>query len=78
MQGQISLTFDGWTSGANDPYLAVTAHYIVANEDQPNDWALKSRLLGYTEIHGNHSGANTAAVILRVVDRYDIRGKVRF
>ena len=26
-------------------------------------------------IEGNHSGANTAAVILRVVDRYGIRHK---
>jgi hypothetical protein len=76
--GQISITFDTWTSDASDPYLGVTAHYIYSEADQPNEWELRSKVLGYTEIQGNHSGANTAAVILlRVVDQYRIRHKVR-
>ena len=37
---------------------------------------LKSELLGFTEIEGNHGGANIASVILHVIDRYDIRDKV--
>ena len=73
---QISITFDAWTSGTSDPYLAVTAHYINSPDTHPNDWALRLRILGYTEIQGNHSGANTAAVILHVVDRYGIQEKV--
>ncbi|KAI0706220.1 hypothetical protein BC835DRAFT_1218683, partial [Cytidiella melzeri] len=28
LPGQISITFDAWTSGSMDPYLSVTAHYI--------------------------------------------------
>ena len=59
-----------------DPYLAVTAHYISAPADHPNDWELKAKVIGYTHIDGNHSGANTAAVLLRVVDRYDMRKMV--
>ena|ERR1700722_12188723 len=74
--GQISCTFDAWTSSAYDPYLAVTAHYISSPPAQPNSWELRSRVLGFMEIEGNHSGANTAAVILRVIDRYGIRHKV--
>jgi hypothetical protein len=70
--GQISITFDVWTSGTNDPYLAVTAHYIAAPASQLNSWELHSKTLGYTGIEGNHNGANTAAVILRVIDRYGI------
>jgi len=56
----------------NDPYLAVTARYIALPENQANNWELHSKVLGYTGIEGNHSGANTAAVILQVVDRYGI------
>lgn len=76
LPGQISITFDAWTSDASDPYLAVTAHYIHSEVDQPNDWELRSKVLGYTEMRGNHSGANTAAIILRIVDQYRIRHKV--
>lgn len=68
--------FDAWTSAACDPYLAVTAHYVHSNASTPNDRELHSKVLGYTEINGNHSGANMAAVILRIVDRYGIRGQV--
>ena len=56
-----------------DPYLAVTAHYIST---APAQWALKSQLLAYEPIEGSHSGANTAAVLLRVIDRYEFRRKV--
>ena len=74
--GQISIVFDAWTSDTSDPYLRVTAHYIHLDANQPNEWKLWSKVLGYTEIRGNHSSANTAAVILRVVDQYGIRHKV--
>lgn len=73
---QISCTFDAWTSSAYGPYLVVTAHYISSPPVQPNSWELCSRVLGFTEIEGNHSGANTAAVILRVIDHYGIQHKV--
>ncbi|KAF8053739.1 hypothetical protein FPV67DRAFT_1376500, partial [Lyophyllum atratum] len=56
-------------------YLAVTMHYISAPPESPNDWALKSDLLGFTEIEGNHGGANTAATIMKVLGCYDLREK---
>ena len=56
-----------------DPYLSVTAHYISTT---PAQWTLKSQLLAYEPIEGSHSGANTAAVLLRVIDRYEVRQKV--
>jgi hypothetical protein len=67
---------DSWTSSAYDPYLAITAHYIDSPPHKPNDWSLKTDLLGFTEIDGNHGGANQASIMLRVIDRYDIRDKV--
>ena len=68
--------FDAWTSGANDPYLAIMAHYIASPEGQPTIGNIHSKTLVYTSIEGNHSGANTAVVILHVIDRYGIREKV--
>lgn len=78
IQSQISITMDSWTSAAYDPYLAITAHYIDSPPDQPNEWSLKSDLLGFAEIEGNHGGANQASIILSVIDRYDVRDKVRW
>jgi len=69
------ITFNTWTSGVNDPYLAVTAHYITSPESQESNWELCSKVLGYTGIKGNHGGANTATLILWVVDQYGIHHK---
>ena len=57
--------------------MAVTAHYISSPKERPHEWSLESRLLGYADIKGHHSGANQAAIIMRIVDRYDVRDKVR-
>lgn len=74
--GKISITFNAWTSKAYDPYLSVIAYYINALAKNPSEWELKSKILGFMEIEGNHSGANTAAVILWLVDHYNIYKKV--
>jgi hypothetical protein len=34
---KISFTFDSWTSGAGNPYLSVTGHYIFAPADRPQE-----------------------------------------
>ncbi|GLB42145.1 putative hAT family C-terminal dimerisation region [Lyophyllum shimeji] len=73
---EFSVTFDAWTSKSYDPYLAVTVHYIDAPNDKPNEWELKSEILGFTEIRGNHGGANTAATMMKVIDTYGIREKL--
>jgi hypothetical protein len=77
LPGLISFTFDAWTSRNGDPFLSMTAHYIAASADDPNDWKLKCDQLAFTPIEGNHSGANMANIILRILDRYEIRHKVR-
>jgi hypothetical protein len=76
IRSQFSATFDLWQSGAGDPYLSLTVHYIDAPKEKPNDWDLKSDLLAFAEIKGNHSGANIGEHILGVVDRYGIADKV--
>ena len=49
------------------PFPSVTAHYIAVKPE----WTLRSQVLAYTHIEGNHSGGNTASVLLRVIDRYN-------
>ena len=63
----ISLMFDAWTSKAYDPYLAITAHYINALSDQLLEWELKSKLLGFEELQGSHTGANVAVNFVSLV-----------
>jgi len=55
----------------------VTGHYIVAPQDNPQEWELKMDQLAFTPFEGHHSGANMASILLHTLDRYDIRGKVR-
>lgn len=74
--GRVSFTFDTWTSEAQDPYLSVTGHYISTSD--PQKWELCTEQLAFTPIEGSHSGANIAKIITRVIDRYDIRNKVKF
>ena len=76
IEGKVSFTFDTWTSDAHDPYLSVTGHYITAPEGRPREWKLKSEQLAFTHFEGNHSGVNMANVLIRTVDRYDLRKKV--
>ncbi|KAG8942206.1 hypothetical protein FRC03_003527 [Tulasnella sp. 419] len=74
--GKISYTFDAWTLQNCDPYLAVTAHYIKVDPDKPTKWTLGTDLLAFSNIAGNHSGRNTAALISRAVERYKIGDKL--
>jgi len=75
---RILITFDAWTSKAYNPYLEITAHYINAPSHQPLDWELKSKLLGFEELLGSHTGANMDGKMVEVLDKYDIRNKVSF
>jgi hypothetical protein len=74
--GKVSFTFDTWTSEAQDPYLSVTGHYITAPDGRPKEWTLKTVQLAFTHFEGNHSGANMANVLMRTIDRYNLRNKV--
>ena len=73
---EVLLTFDLWTSRSYDPYLGITAHYIDTPADRHSEWELKTVTLGYTVVEGNHSGANIAAHIIQVLDKYGLREKV--
>ena len=73
--GKVSFTFNAWTSDPGDPYLSITGHYINAPTDRPGDWVLKSEQLAFDMIKGHHTGKNIAQILVRRVDRYNLRGK---
>jgi hypothetical protein len=70
------MMFDSWTSLAGDPFLSVTAHYIDAMDDNPQNWELKTEQLTFTPIHGDHSGANIANILVNTINQFEIRAKV--
>jgi hypothetical protein len=61
-----------------DPYLGITAHYIASPPGQPCEWELQSKIIGFEELKGRHSGANIASTMLDVLDHYEICDKVVF
>jgi hypothetical protein len=76
--GQVSFTFDTWTSKTGDPFLSVTGHYITAPPDKPNEWQLKNQQLAFAPFEGHHAGSNMSTILVRTVDRYGIRDKVTY
>lgn len=70
------MTFDSWTSLLGDPFLSITGHYIQSAVDNPQKWELRSEQLAFTPIEGNHSGQNMSKILLKTVDRFQLREKV--
>jgi len=61
---EVSVTLDGWSSPACDPYLGVTVHWIHSTQESPMEWSLCTLLLAFQEVKGNHSGKNLAKVVM--------------
>ncbi|KAF5336641.1 hypothetical protein D9758_015942 [Tetrapyrgos nigripes] len=72
VSGKVSTTFDLWTSDPCDLYMSITAHYIWAPEDHPNDWTLECEQLEFAPFFGHHSGANQAAVLTKAFEKFGI------
>lgn len=64
--GKISFTTDGWTSRNIFPFVNIRAHWIDVN------WEPQSVLLEFSEIHGDHSGANLCNIFMKCIERYGI------
>jgi hypothetical protein len=76
IEGLVSFTFDTWTSASLDPYLSITGHYVHVPAGRPYEWELKSEQLAFSHIDRNHSGDNLSNILVRTVDRYNLRKKV--
>jgi hypothetical protein len=69
--GKISVTLDCWTSPNNKAFLGVTGHYI------DDDWTLKSLLLDFVPLPGEHTGENLCGAFVDVCERRGILGKLQ-
>ncbi|XP_030584252.1 zinc finger BED domain-containing protein 1-like [Archocentrus centrarchus] len=67
----VSLTADMWTSINIDAYLAVTCHFVGADEQ------LSTTLLGVHPFPRSHTAENIAAVVQELMVEWGIGGKVR-
>jgi len=68
--GKISLAADTWTSPNKLPFLAIVAYWISESCQR------EEVLIGFEEIWGSHTGANTAGIINHVVARYGIQDRI--
>lgn len=66
----VSLTFDSWTSIANENYIAITAHYIGESGD------MKSSLLECVENSQSHTAVNLSEELNKCVEKWGIRNKI--
>ncbi|KAF8834807.1 hypothetical protein BDN67DRAFT_914167, partial [Paxillus ammoniavirescens] len=71
----ISHTADIWSNDNRRPFLAMTAHWI-SEEPSTGTLKLKSVLLAFHRIRGNHSGKSLAKTILYLLDRAKTTAKV--
>jgi len=73
--GQISLTMDIWSDHNHQSYLAITAHWIAMI---PGTTALelKAALIAFHWLRGHHDGESLADIVLQLLDRAGITGKV--
>jgi hypothetical protein len=74
----VSFTIDTWTDSEGINFMSVTAHWIGSPQSNPQAWELQLSQLALTRVEGRHTGQNLGRILVTVVDRYDIRDKVRF
>lgn len=75
------MTTDLWTDPDQNPYMAVTAHWVEAvimdTIDGPQ-YSLKLRvdLIGFLQVHGRHTGELLARAFEHILDRVGITDMV--
>jgi hypothetical protein len=68
--GKISTTSDGWTAdNTKGSFLGLTAHWMEVKEWT---WKLRSEVIGFQPISGEHSGDNLGRYFVGLCDRVGI------
>lgn len=71
--GKISTTADGWTAdNTKGSFLGMTAHWI---EVRDGNWSLRSEVVGFQPLSGEHSGWNLGRYFVGLCDRVGIFNK---
>jgi hypothetical protein len=74
--GRISTTADMWSADTTKAaFLGVTAHWI---EIKNGTWEMRSEVIGFRSVSGDHSGENLGRYFVGVCDRIGITSKVFF
>ena len=73
--GQVSFTMDIWSDQNRPSYLAIMAHWIAKCGDT-EALVLKTALIAFHHLCGNHDGMTLADVVLLLLDRAGITMKV--
>lgn len=70
--GKVSTTADEWSVDTTKPaFLGVTGHWIDVKEGK---WNMRSAVIGFRGISGEHSGANLGQHLVRICQRVGIVG----
>lgn len=64
-----AMTTDPWTSGACDPYITLTIHYI------DGEWSLKSKCLDTVALFADHTGDNIADCVTDILSNWELELK---
>ena len=75
--GQILFTMDIWSDHNRRSYLAITVHWI-AMIPRTTALELKAALITFHRLHGDHDGESLVEVVLQLLNRAGITGKVRY
>ena len=68
--GKVACTADGWTAdNTKGSFLGVTAHWI---EVKGGKWKLRSEVVGFQAISGDHGGLNIGRYFVGLCDRVGI------
>lgn len=68
--GKVSCTADGWTAdNTKGSFLGMTAHWIDVKDGK---WTMRSEVVGFKGISGEHSGWNLGRYFVGLCDRVGI------
>jgi hypothetical protein len=71
--GKISSTADGWSADTTKAsFLGMTAHWVEVKDGK---WNLRSEVVGFQPVSGDHSGWNLGRYFVGLCDRVGIFGK---
>ena len=76
--GKISTTADMWTADTTKAaFLGVTAHWIEVKRGFEEMWTMRSEVIGFRTVSGDHSGKNLGRYFVGVCDRIGITNTVQ-
>ena len=76
--GKISTTANMWTVDTTKAaFLGVTAHWIEVKKEPEEMWVMRSEVIGFRTVSGDHSGKNLGRYFVGVCDRIGITDTVQ-